>query len=167
MKKDKELNLCENGKLYTFPYTWRCILKNLKCIKGMIISAYQRIRYGVSRQDSWDFDSYILTVIENGLKYLKDAGNSYPGWCTYEEWQTKLAYMIKLSELCNRYEDEVTEKSFDKYLRIEKEYGKNSSECEKARNEWLQDYESFELTKKMSRNKLLKELEKYIGDLWD
>ena len=167
MKKSKELNLCENERLYKFPFAKRHIIKNLRCIKGIVVSAYQRMRYGVSRQDSWDFDSYVLTVIENGLKYLKDAGNSYPGWCTYEEWQNKLTYMIKLSELSNRYEDEVTDKSFDKYLKMEEKYGKTSVECDKAKNEWLQDYESFEITKRNSRRKLLKELEKYIDDLWD
>jgi hypothetical protein len=165
--KSNELNLCNNSNLFNLPFTKRHILKNLSYIKSRIINCYQRIRYGVSRYDAWDFNDFLYAVIENGLKYLKDAGNSYPGWCTYEEWQTKLEYMIKLSELSNRYEDEVTEKSFDKYLDTFSKYGKDSEECKKAHEEWMEDEQSFEITKYNSRHKLLKELEKYIDDLWD
>lgn len=164
---NKELNLCEDNNLFKCPYRKKYILKNIRSILRSIKWGYQRIRYGISRYDSWDLDSYILTILENGLKFLKDAGNSHPCWCTYEEWQNKLTYMIKLSELANRYEDEVTEQSFDKYLEVEKKFGLDSEECIKAKNEWLKDEESFEITKVNSRDKLLKEVSKYIGDLWD
>ena len=109
-----KLELCENAKIFSFPYLKKHIIKNLRCLKGMIISAYQRLQYGVSRSDARDFDHYLMVVIENGLKYLKDEGNSYPGWCTYEDWQKKLEYMIKLGEIANKYEDEITDLSFDK-----------------------------------------------------
>ena len=112
----KELHLCDNSNLFHLDYKLRYIIKNIKCIKIRIRAAIERIRFGVSRYDSWDFDHYISVVIENGLKFLKDAGNSYPGWCSYEEWQRKLDYMIKLSELSNLYEDQVTEDSFNKYF---------------------------------------------------
>lgn len=166
MKRSKDLNLCETN-VFSFPYLKKRIIKNLKCLKGMIISAYQRIRYGVSRQDAYDFDHYLMIVIENGLKYLKDEGNSYPGWCSYEEWQTKLDYMIKLAEIANKYEDEVTNISFNKYVDTEYKYGKDSEECKKARNEWLEDEKLFDNTKYISRKKILNEITKYIDDLWD
>ena len=164
---NKELNLCEDNNLFRCPYRKKYILKNINSILKSIKWWYQRMRYGISRYDAWDLDSYILIVLENGLKFLKDAGNSYPGWCTYEEWQNKLAYMIKLSELANRHEDEVTKQSFDKYLEIEKKFGLDSEECIKAKNEWLKDEENFEITKMNSRDRLIKELRKYIADLWD
>lgn len=166
-KKNKELNLCEHEHLFHFPYTWRHPIKNLKCLKVIIISAYQRFRYGISRCDAWDFDHYLFVVMENGLKFLKDAGNSYPGWCTYEEWHKKLDYMIRLSELANLYEDDVTDNSFNKLLEAEDKYGRESEEAEKARDVWFEDIKSFDNTKYGSRKKLLKEVEKYVNDLWD
>lgn len=166
--KYKELNLCGNSNLFHLDYKFRYIVKNLKCIKVRIKAAIERIRFGVSRYDSWDFDHYITTVIENGLKFLKDAGNSYPSWCSsYEDWQRKLEYMIKLSELTNLYEDEVTNDSFNKYLTISYRFGKDSEECKKAANEWLEDAKDFEDIKNEARHKVLREIEKYIDDLWD
>lgn len=162
-----ELKLCENEDLFKLPFRKRYILQNLKYIKREIRSIYQRSKYGISRMDSWDFDHYLFTVIENGLKYLKDAGNSYPGWCTYEEWQNKLEYIIRLSEITNLYEDEVTNKSFDNYINIEEKYGKDSEEFKKAEKIWWEDERSFDNTKYKARSKVLKELEKYINDLWD
>ena len=163
----KELHLCDNSNLFHLDYKLRYIIKNIKCIKIRIRAAIERIRFGVSRYDSWDFDHYISVVIENGLKFLKDAGNSYPGWCSYEEWQRKLDYMIKLSELSNLYEDQVTEDSFNKYLKSSYLYGKDSEECKKATDEWLEDAKDFDNIKYNSRHKVLKEIEKYIDDLWD
>lgn len=165
--KSKELKLCEHEHLFRFPYTWRHPIENLKCIPTMIVRAYQRFRYGISRYDAWDLDSFLFVVLENGLKYLKDAGNSYPGWCTYEEWHHKLDYMIKLSEISNLFEDEVTEKSFDKMIKIESEYGRDSEQGKKARDKWFEDVKSFDDSKHGSKKKLLKELEKYVNDLWD
>lgn len=162
-----KLNLCENARVFSFPYLKKHIIKNLKCIKGMIISAYQRIRYGVSRQDAYDFDHYLMVVIENGLKYLKDTGNSYPGWCTYEDWQKKLEYMIKLGELANRYEDEMTNLSFDKYIQYCDKYGINDEKTEKAKEDWLKDNVEADTLKYNAKVKLLNELKKYIHDLWD
>jgi hypothetical protein len=167
MKRSKDLNLCESAKVFSFPYLKKHIIKNLMCIKGMIIDTYQRIRYGVSRQDAHDFDHYLMVVIENGLKYLKDEGHSYPGWCSYEDWHTKLDYMIKLAEIANRYEDEVTEKSFDKYLQYYDKYGKDSERTEKAKSDWLTDELESDTLKYNARVKLLQELKKYIHDLWD
>lgn len=162
-----KLKLCTNMALFKLPFRKKYIIKNISYIKLFIISSYQRIKYGISKQDARDFDHYLMIVIENGLKYLKDEGNSYPGWCSYEEWQNKLEYMIRLSELANLYEDEVTNISFNKYVDTEYKYGKDSEECKKARNEWLEDEKSFDNTKYISRKKILNEITKYVDDLWD
>lgn len=163
-----ELNLCENENLFRFPFRKRFIIKNLKYIKRLVVSIYQRIKYGISRQDAWDFDYYLVTVIENGLKYLKEEGNSYPGWCSYEEWQTKLSYMIKLGELSNYdYEGSERDKSFDKYIKCSEEFGEEAEETIKAKDDWIKDVYEQENLKYSSRRKLLNEVTKYIDDLWD
>lgn len=163
-----ELNLCENEHLFSFPYTWRHPIKNIRCLKNIFISIFQRTRYGISRQDAWDLDHYLCVVLENGLKYLKDAGNSYPGWCTYEEWQNKLSYMIKLGELFNyNYEGSERDKSFDKYVEYSEKYGEEAEETIKAKDDWIKDVYEQENLKYSSRRKLLNEVTKYIDDLWD
>ena len=166
-KKDKELNLCENANLYKLDYLPRCILRNLKGYFRKIHWARERAKYGISRYDAWDFDYYLFTVIENGIKFLKEAGNSHPCYCTYEEWQTKLQYIIKLAELCNLDSGETTMNSWERYLKISEEQGKDSEECIKARDTWLADEYAFEELKENTRKKVFKELSKYSGDLWD
>lgn len=163
-----ELKLCKHEHLFSFPYTWRHPIKNIRCLKNIFISIFQRMRYGISRQDSWDLDHYICVVLENGLKYLKDEGNSYPGWCTYEEWQNKLSYMIKLGELSNYdYIGSERDKSFDKYIEYSSKFGEDAEETKKAKDKWAQDVYEQENLKYGSRKKLLKEVTKYIDDLWD
>ena len=164
--KDKELNL-RSANLLQFPFKKKYIFKNLLDLFTKLKYIPQRIKYGVSRYNAWDLDRYIFVVLENGLKYLKDSGNSYPSWCTFEEWQNKLTYMIKLCEISNLYEDEVTEKSFDRYIEAKQKYGIDSKECKNLKDKWLEDEIEFDKLKKNSRLKLLKELEKYSYDLWD
>ena len=163
----KKLNLCENSNLFKLDYPIRRVISNIKCIRLRIRSIIQRARYGVSMYDSWDFNYYLMVVIENGLKMLKDMGNGYPGWTSYEDWQRKLEYMSKLSELSNLEESYITNKSFDVYLEYIEKYGLESSECEKARDEWLEDEDEKYRLQYNARHKVLKELEKYIEDLWD
>lgn len=165
--KNEELNLCKNSSLFKFPFKKRYIFKNLYDCISKLKYIPQRLKYGISQYDAWDLDSYLFTVIENGLKYLKDAGNSHPLWCTFDEWQTKLTYMIKLCEIVNLYEDEITDISFNKYLEAEEKYGIDSEECKKLKEKWMEDEKEFDELKETSSLKLLKELEKYIHDLWD
>jgi hypothetical protein len=53
--------------------------------------AYQRVRYGLSDADTWNFNSHMAYVMARGLRHLEAKGNSYPGhgW-TYKRWQTAL-----------------------------------------------------------------------------
>lgn len=166
-KNIKDLNLCKNNNLFSLDYPIKRIISNIKCIRIRVKAIIERAKYGISEYDSWDFDHYLMAVIENGVKFLRDAGNSYPGWCSYEDWQRKLVYIIKLSELANLSESELTLESFNKYENSVKKYGKHSEESKKAKDEWIKDEESLDELKATSRRKVLKEIEKYIDDLWD
>lgn len=166
-KKFDHLNLCDYSNLFKLDYPARRIIKNIRCFKIRIKAMVQRAKYGVSQYDAWDFNYFIMVAMENGLKFLKDAGNSYPGWTSYEDWQRKLEYIIKLCEMSNFEESQITEKSFDKYLDYLEQYGKDSKETEDARKEWLEDELEKDKLQHKARHKALKELEKYIEDLWD
>lgn len=35
---------------------------------------YQRLRYGISYSDAWDFDTHLLKIIPIGLEHVRDSG---------------------------------------------------------------------------------------------
>lgn len=167
MSKKNNLNLKDTASLFTLAYPPKRVIKNLKAQIKSIKWIYQRAKYGISSYDSWDFDMYLTITIENGLKFLKDAGNSHPCWCTFEEWQMKLQYMIKLAEICNLDELEATNDSWEKYLEVSKEHDTDSEEVKKARAIWIEDSIEFDKLREKAKKKLFMELSKYSGDLWD
>ena len=167
MSKYKELKLCKNSSVWGLPFRKRYIFRNIRYIPRILKDISQRAKYGISESDSWDFCSYLPIVLENGLKFLKHAGNSHPAWCSYEDWQTKLLYLSKLCEIINLESDELTNETFDNYLKSEQEFGKDSEECKQARDKWLQAEVELDKLKDESMKKVLNELSKYINDLWD
>lgn len=167
MSKKNSINLKDTISLFTLAYTPVHIIKNIVAQIKSIKWIYQRAKYGVSSYDSWDFDAYLTVTIENGLKFLKDAGNSHPCWCTFEEWQMKLQYMIKLAEICNLDELEATNDSWEKYLEVSKDHSEDSEEVKKARAIWLEDSIEFDNLREKAKKKLFIELSKYSSDLWD
>lgn len=166
-KRYKDLNLNETANLCKSDYSFIHVLSNLKSIRQKIIRILERARFGVSRYDSWDLDSYLLRVIENGLKLLKDAGNSHPCWCTFEEWQNKLDNMIQLAEVATTDSFDETLDAFDEMLDTEAKYGHDSEEAKQARKKWLQEEEKADNLISNSTTELLTELNKYFFDLWD
>ena len=50
----------------------------IKKLKNGIKTSKQRSKYGISKSDSYDFGTYLNYIVENGLKFLKNEGNSYP-----------------------------------------------------------------------------------------
>lgn len=165
--KNNNLNLCNYANLFKLDFPLKRVILNIKCIKIRIKAMFERARYGISRYDAWDLNNHIMIILENGLKFLKEAGNSYPGWTSYEDWQRKLEYMAKLSELSNFDESTITDESFDKYLEYCSIYGEDSKESNDARLEWLKDEDEKYKLQYKARHKALKELDKYIEDLWD
>lgn len=161
------LDLYKSDNLFSPVYPKRRIFSNIKCYFKNLKYWIQRGRYGVSELDSWDLDSYLLTVIENGLILLKDAGNSHPMWCTYEEWQNKLSEMIKLSHEAHTDTYEYTLDAWDDYIDAQAKYGDDSEECKKYRDIWLEQEQKYDKLKADSTHKLLRELDKYFYDLWD
>ncbi len=168
MKKDK-YNRNDNFSLFhkRFPlkHIWG-IKENILCIVDDIKVLRQRAKYGISKRDTWDFNSYLLTIIENALKVLEQDRVGYPLFCTDEEWQVKLQYMRKLSEISNMENDYALE-LFDKYMNLGFEFGEDDERVKKAKNEWLEEERAFDRTVNSARYKLLKEITKYIDELWD
>lgn len=69
---------------------WKDIF-HYRTYKRFVKRAYERARYGISYQDSWDLCSHLDRVIVKGFENLKDMGNGYPmSYDSVEAWHKKL-----------------------------------------------------------------------------
>lgn len=88
------LNVFKNPKLpLKYPSNWGAIIRTFfRSFKW----AYQRVTRGFADYDVWDFDSFLLNILANGLEHLADTTMSYPGneeFPTYESWAKFLREM--------------------------------------------------------------------------
>ena len=139
----------------------------IKKLKNGIKTSKQRSKYGISKSDSYDFGIYLNYIVENGLKFLKNEGNSYPIECSYEEWHSKLNHMIKLCEFINSDDYEATKDVYQDFLTKKDKFGKESEITEKARRVWLDEENCLAKRKSEACKELYNEIGKYIYELWD
>lgn len=66
----------------------------------------QRARLGLAYCDTWNFDSFLLSIIIRGLRQLADNSHGYPGFApfdTFDKWQIYLLDLADKFELARRY----------------------------------------------------------------
>ena len=91
----------------SWPHNFKQIFRNIKY-------CWQRATKGYCDADLWNFDSFLATVISEGLKDFNKKRHGHPGTTTDEEWSKVLEEMSLLFHNCleendaykNPYEDE-------------------------------------------------------------
>lgn len=106
----------------------------------------ERSRYGVARQDCWNFNEYFFRVLSNGLKIYKEETNGHPYDMTPDEYDKLLERMIVL---CATQFVDATDYFLVDFPGGSKDYALH---CE----DWQRE----------CRKELFELLTKYIGHLW-
>jgi hypothetical protein len=75
----------------TFSNGWWRDITIPRNYKRFVKRVYERARYGISYEDSWDLCSHLDRVIVKGIENLKDMANGYPmSYDNIEDWHKKL-----------------------------------------------------------------------------
>jgi hypothetical protein len=65
--------------------------------------AYERIRYGIAYEDSWNMDGYLAEILERGLKQFSDHNCAYPGTDEYPDFQKWQQDLLRASKAFGYY----------------------------------------------------------------
>lgn len=79
-------------------WSWHHPLRRLRETRRNLKWAWQRIRYGASDGDVWDFEEYLEALIPYGIRKLAREGNGWPQseeFPTYESWRD---YLLKFAD---------------------------------------------------------------------
>ena len=168
------------------PYTfWRSPIKWTKCFFHSFSIARDRIVRGWSPYDVWDLNTYVNQILGQGLDYLADNHNGYPGvkpFETSEKWSEWLHAQAKAFNDLNRDNDEENPYAprYLKYLEeahFESRPSKNHpglyelemrNSCPKDLEEKYRAMDEVIEKRKATNLRLaMKELSEYWGSLWD
>lgn len=123
----------------------------------------ERAKWGWSRYDVWDFDTYLATVISGALIHLAKCHMSHPADISEEEWSERLLY---IASCFRQYCDDPECESYHKWEEAVA-LGTDSETLQKLSKAWHQE-ETDNYHNKMKR---LKEgfdlLYEVYPDLWD
>ena len=145
------MNKIRSGYVYPWnsPSNW---FRNLKGFFTSIKIRFLRGRHGVTYYDSWDLDSYLLQVLENGLEILKERKWGHPGRLTAEEWDNILNRMFELVKI----------------IQIE---GVDCEEAEKYydhdMDQWYKEVQKWEEYRQECLEELCDIMKEWFFDLWD
>lgn len=155
----KKVNSRYYGHQWWHPFTWK---DNIKCFfRGLKQDRIRRI-YGISNIDCWDMDSYMMTVLHNGLKIYRKDTIGHPANLTENEWNRVLDHMIHLTEVCLQEDDPAAVEAFDMYWK-----SRNDKEGDSfLRDEWMRKTKEFEEYKQECSELLLDYLKEWGHHLW-
>lgn len=103
------------------PYPWRLrnLWANIKYYPKAIKWAKQRIKRGWADCDTWNFDYYLLSVIQGGLAHLADNHFGWPsefkGFPTDEDWTAYLKDMADLFYKADENNDAYPHPAYEKW----------------------------------------------------
>ncbi len=145
------MNKIRTGYFYPWhrPLNW---FRNLKCLFASIKIRFLRGRYGVTYYDSWDLDSYLLQVLENGLETFKGRKWGHPAKLTAEEWDNILNRMFELVKIIQieGIECEEAEKYYDHDM-----------------DQWYKEAQKWEEYRQECLEELCDLMKEWFFDLWD
>lgn len=131
--------------------------------------AWQRVHWGFSEYDIWDFEAYHADLISAAMRYWANHCHSYPPEMTYEEWN---AIINKIADCFEFWNMDLPTPAYEAYRaavkRVKNEDGSITVDApEKLVQAWREEeWANYEL--KRTR---LKEgfdlLYKYYSHLWD
>lgn len=184
MKKNK---LSVWSTPYRKSYYWTHPWKWIHCIYWNIRNFIHRGQYGYAYVDVWNWYFWWMTVGAEGLRYLADHGQSYPGndkWDTPEKWHDYLTALADKMQWCAD--------SFDIAGHQENEYYQMHEEIIRNRMERAKDDDGYfctrvnatpeeedilkryykreeELVKDddVKRNEIFREIGENLGRFWD
>lgn len=121
MKQNKKITLWtwKRPKRYYFTHPKTFFKDVIWNVKNM----QQRMNYGFSASDVFDFNDWFLTVIPNALRYLSENRLAYPGrepYDTEEKWENHLNYLADEIEACKDNSKEYVnqyQKEFDDWMK--------------------------------------------------
>ena len=173
--KKKNINILKVGyRPFNNP---KNLTHNIKNFFHTINWARQRILYGSSDWDIWDFDEYLANMLYFGLNHLADVTHGYPGHDegdTAEGWDKILRTMAQKFYNCNENNDAYPTPKFNNYL---KQYNINAANASldditdpeqlAAIQAWID--EDLENTQKRNQDKddAMDALKYWFFDLWD
>jgi|SRR5215203_2017966 hypothetical protein len=140
--------------------------------------ARERLKYGVSSTDTWNFDSYLLDVLANGLQMLAEGANGAPVGTEYFAWVCELKnqaanarwiqfeYSDLEDEILDKYRDSLSDTEWFDYLL---EHGTNPPE---TRSKEIIDaerkaFKELYVEKDRRKDELMDFVKKYFFTLWD
>ena len=144
---------------YFLPWRPINIISNLKEIVKLIRNFYHRGKYGVAPHwDVWNFDTYFIQVLQNGLVELRKSSICYPPQLTEQEWDNILDHMIHLTEIILQEETDAIIEAYNMYW--------SSNNDKFFRDEWLKKIREWEEYKEDCRYELYDYLKEWGTHLW-
>jgi hypothetical protein len=135
-----------DNSIFNFPYSWRRwsgIEKNIRHIPRMFKYAWQRMNRGYADCDVWNFDTYLVSIITAGLRYLAKHGHTYAHDFTPEEWED---WLRKTADMLEEGADNDWWINWDNFG---------------------ESYQKECIRRKVLFNEAFDRLKEHFGDLWD
>lgn len=140
------------------------------------VDVRERMRYGVSRVDTWGFDNYLLNVLTNGLAMLARDAHGWPSGEEYPEFDDWIKALQQASDdaywCLVTYDDETTKVHRKYYTKRLEDFDDlidylNDQIPEDQYKLYRAEYDALTEERDMRKDRLLDFVKENFFALWD